>query len=282
MTYEEALRQGKNELREAGIRDADTDAFLLISHLTGKDRTFFLVHGKQELSEPEWSDYKEGIRLRKKHVPLQYITGETEFMGLPFYVNDSTLIPRIDTEFLTEEVLKELGDGAGVLDLCTGSGCILLSLMCYKNDIRGVGSDLSAEALDLAKRNAGHLAKLGKLKGKADFLRSDLFEKIQGKFDCIVSNPPYIRTGEIDGLEEEIKLYEPHRALDGSDDGLEFYRRIAEEAGDYLNENGKMFLEIGFDQGQEVREILKTQGYRNIEIRKDYSGNERVAVCLNR
>ncbi len=282
MTYEEALRQGKRELRDSGIRDADTDAWLLINHLTGKDRTFFLVHGRQEMPEREWQDYTERIRLRKKHVPLQFITGETEFMGLPFYVNDSTLIPRVDTEFLAEEVLKELRDGASVLDLCTGSGCILLSLMCYRNGIRGVGSDLSKEALDLAGKNAVRLAKLGKLKGKADFRRSDLFEELRGKFDFIVSNPPYIKTAQIDTLEDEVRLYEPRSALDGTADGLEFYRRIAKRAGDYLNENGKMFLEIGFDQGKEVREILKEQGYRNIEIRKDYSGNERVAVCLNR
>ncbi len=282
MTYEEALRQGKRELRESGIRDADMDAWLLINHLTGKDRTFFLVHGQQEMPEGQQRDYKERIRLRKEHVPLQLITGETEFMGLPFYVNDSALIPRIDTEFLTEEVLKELGDGAGVLDLCTGSGCILLSLMCLRNGIRGVGSDISKEALDLAGKNAVHLAKLGKLKGKADFLQSDLFEELRGRFDIIVSNPPYIRTEQIDTLEDEVRLYEPRIALDGTADGLEFYRRIAKEAGDYLNENGKMFLEIGYDQGNEVSEILKAQGYRNIEIRKDYSGNERVAVCLNR
>ncbi len=196
-------------------------------------------------------------------------------MGLEFLVSDKVLIPRIDTEFLVEEALIDINDGADVLDMCTGSGCILLSIMKYKNDINGVGADISDHALELAGKNAENLGI-----SNARFVHSDLFTEIQGKYDFILCNPPYIRSGEIDGLMEEVRLYEPHAALDGGEDGLFFYRKIAEGAKEHLVNGGALILEIGYDQGEDVSRILKEEGYGHIRVLKDYSGNERVVKCL--
>ena len=282
MTIAELLKAGERRLLDAGIGEAKTDAYLLLRYLTEKDRTFIFAHGDSEVSRADELTYREWLAKRSEHVPLQHIVGETEFMGLPFYSNPMALIPRIDTEFLVEEILKQLPDGAKVLDLCTGSGCILLSLMCYKKGIEGTASDISGKAIDLARMNEARLRRLGRLDGKITYCRCDLFEEIGGTYDLIVSNPPYIRTSEIETLMEEVRVYEPRIALDGSEDGLYFYREIAEKAGDHLNREGRIFLEIGAGQGRDVKEILESKGYRDVEIKRDYAGNERVASCLNR
>ena len=276
MKYNEALSKGQNILENSGIKDGKTDAFLLISYVTNKDRTFFLTYGdSEELSSAEEKEYLSLIQKRASHIPLQLLTGETDFMGLRFFVSEDVLIPRIDTEFLVEEALIHINDGADVLDMCTGSGCILLSLMKYKNGINGVGADISDHALNLARKNAESLGI-----SNARFVRSDLFTDIQGKYDHILCNPPYIRSGEIGSLMEEVRLHEPLTALDGGEDGLIFYRRIAEDAREHLAGGGSMIFEIGYDQGEGVSEILKEAGYGHIEVLKDYSGNERVVKCL--
>ncbi len=275
MTYSEALRKSTDYLREAGITDAETDARLLLMHVTGKDRTFFLAHGDEELTEREEKHYQLLTEKRGGHVPVQHLTGTMNFMGLDFDVAENVLIPRIDTEYLVEEAMTYVEDGARVLDVCTGSGCILLSLMRFKNDISGVGVDVSDDALELSRKNA---EKLGV--ENVQFIKSDLFRNVEGKFDYILSNPPYIRSSEIDGLMDEVRLHEPHLALDGGEDGLDFYRKIAHEAKDYLEPEGRLFFEIGFDEGDALREILSEEGYRDIEVVRDYSGNERVVRCL--
>ncbi|SKB51364.1 release factor glutamine methyltransferase [Lachnospiraceae bacterium] len=275
MTYSEALRKSTEYLKEADDKDAATDASLLLMHVTGKDRTFFLAHGDEELTEREETLYQLLTEKRGGHVPLQHLTGTMNFMGLDFNVSENVLIPRIDTEFLVEEAMTFVEDGARVLDVCTGSGCILLSLMRYKNDIEGVGVDISDDALALSEKNAEELEVQN-----VRFIKSDLFENVEGKFDYILSNPPYIRTSDIDGLMEEVRLHEPHLALDGGEDGLDFYRRIAHEAKDYLESEGRLFFEIGFDEGDALRQILTEEGYKDIEVVKDYSGNERVVRCL--
>lgn len=275
MTYSEALRKSTDYLREAGITDAETDARLLLMHVTGKDRTFFLAHGDEELTEREEKHYQLLTEKRGGHVPVQHLTGTMNFMGLDFDVAENVLIPRIDTEYLVEEAMTYVEDGARVLDVCTGSGCILLSLMRFKNDISGVGVDVSDDALELSRKNA---EKLGV--ENVQFIKSDLFRNVEGKFDYILSNPPYIRSSEIDGLMDEVRLHEPHLALDGGEDGLDFYRKIAHEAKDYLEPEGRLFFEIGFDEGDALREILSEEGYKDIEVVRDYSGNERVVRCL--
>lgn len=197
-------------------------------------------------------------------------------MGLSFYVNEHVLIPRQDTEILVEETAKFLRDGMQFLDLCTGSGCILLSLLHLKHGVEGTGVDLSPEALKVAKKNRERLG------AKAALIQSDLFDKIESAFDVIVSNPPYIKRAEIETLMDEVRLHEPYMALDGHEDGLYFYRKIAEEAPKYLRAGGGLFLEIGCDQGACVAELLRQQGFADVKVVKDLAGLDRVVEGFNR
>ncbi|MCM1121780.1 MAG: peptide chain release factor N(5)-glutamine methyltransferase [Eubacterium sp.] len=294
MTYAESYRWGQEQLAGAGIAEAKQDARLLLEWCCGTDRNTLLAHGDRIVSSEEYERYEECIAKRKKHVPLQHITGEQDFMGLTFIVNEDVLIPRQDTEVLVEEVLRYLHDGMRVLDMCTGSGCILLSLMHYSNDCEGVGVDLSEEALRIAEKNAEkilgwsgeHFAENDRAADGLTFgkrvrlVQGDLFEKLDSseKFDIIVSNPPYIKTDVIESLMPEVKEHEPHLALDGQEDGLFFYRKIIAQAGDYLTGGGMLFLEIGYDQGEEVRALMEKAGYAEVEVIQDYAGLDRV-VC---
>lgn len=270
MEYKKLYEWGLAKLQNVGIDEAALDARLLLEYVCDTDRNTLLVHGERPVSEEEQSRYEEYIEKRERHVPLQYITGEQEFMGLSFQVNENVLIPRQDTEILTEEALRELSDGMDVLDMCTGSGCILLSLLKYTNDCHGVGVDISEKALEVAEENNRRLGK------DAVFLQSNLFEKVEGKFDVIVSNPPYIRSDVIPTLMEEVKTYEPMSALDGREDGLYFYREIVKQAGEHLNRGGKLFFEIGCEQAEDVSKLLTDAGYKEVQVVKDLAGLDRV------
>ena len=269
------LRTGLRTLQVAGIEEAALDARLLLEAVCGTDRNDLLVHGEQPVAPEAEEKYLNWIRQRAEHIPLQQLTGEQGFMGLTFNVNEHVLIPRQDTEILVEEVLKELHDGMRVLDMCTGSGCILLSLLHYSNDCEGLGVDLSAEALEVAGRNVLKVLTPEKAE-HAHFLQSDLFEKVEGKFEIIVSNPPYIASAEVEKLMPEVRDHEPRMALDGTEDGLHFYRRIIEEAGKHLVSSGMLFFEIGYDQGQAVSELMRTEGYCDVQVVQDYAGLDRV------
>lgn len=279
-TYQELYRWGRERLSSAEVPDAETDARLLLEWCCGTDRNTLLAHGSREVSAQEHEQYQAGIDRRQRRVPLQYITGEQEFMGLTFLVNQDVLVPRQDTEVLVEEVLRNLHDGMRILDMCTGSGCILLSLLRYSNHCTGVGVDLSKEALQVAEKNAYRILQITPEEEKpcVRFLRSDLFQELKAeeKFDIIVSNPPYIRTGVIDTLMPEVREYEPMMALDGREDGLYFYRQIIAQAGAYLYREGMLFLEIGYDQGEDVARMMEEAGYTQVEVFKDYAGNDRV------
>ena len=275
MTYRECYEQGCRTLQAAGIEEAALDARLLLEAVCGTDRNDLLVHGEQTVAPEAEEKYLNWIRQRAEHIPLQQLTGEQGFMGLTFNVNEHVLIPRQDTEILVEEVLKELHDGMRVLDMCTGSGCILLSLLHYSNDCEGLGVDLSAEALEVAGRNVLKVLTPEKAE-HAHFLQSDLFEKVEGKFEIIVSNPPYIASAEVEKLMPEVRDHEPRMALDGTEDGLYFYRRIIEEAGKHLVSSGMIFFEIGYDQGQAVSELMRTEGYCEVQVVQDYAGLDRV------
>ena len=275
MTYRECYEQGCRTLQAAGIEEAALDARLLLEAVCGTDRNDLLVHGEQPVAPEAEEKYLNWIRQRAEHIPLQQLTGEQGFMGLTFSVNEHVLIPRQDTEILVEEVLKELHDGMRVLDMCTGSGCILLSLLHYSNDCEGLGVDLSAEALEVAGRNVLKVLTPEKAE-HAHFLQSDLFEKVEGKFEIIVSNPPYIASAEVDRLMPEVRDHEPRMALDGTEDGLYFYRRIIEKAGKHLVSSGMLFFEIGYDQGQAVSELMRTEGYCEVQVVQDYAGLDRV------
>lgn len=270
-TYKELLQTAKKMLLEQEIPDADLDAWYLMTYVFNINRTDYLLHGNKEVGEKEAVRYLSYVDERARHIPLQHLTGTQEFMGLEFDVSKEVLIPRQDTEILVEEILK-ICEGKSVLDMCTGSGCIIISLAKLGNLESAYGADLSEQALAIAKRNA---AKLG---ATVEFEQSDLFQQIKKSFDIIVSNPPYIRTSVIEELMPEVKDHEPHLALDGSDDGLKFYRSIAVRAKEHLNKKGYLFFEIGYDQGNDVKHILQKEGYADIIIKKDLSGLDRI-VC---
>ncbi|MFI3177152.1 MAG: peptide chain release factor N(5)-glutamine methyltransferase [Eubacteriales bacterium] len=270
MTYQEAYTNGMIILSEYGICNAKLDARLLLEYVGQLSLHDIFAHGERELSEELWKSYEGLLHERGTHVPLQYLTGEQEFMGLSFVVNKHVLIPRQDTEFLVEEGLLHIYDGMKLLDICTGSGCILLSAMHYKNDCSGVGVDISKMALEVARTNAKNLGI------QAEFMESDLLEKVQGKFDVVFSNPPYIRSELIDTLMEEVRDHEPRLALDGLEDGLFFYRRIVDGVRQHMNRGGYLLLEIGHDQSVSVSHLMEKAGFTHVEVQKDYAGNDRV------
>ena len=270
MNYTEAFLMGMQKLKEAQIGEAQLDARLLLEEVCGTDHNTLLCHGDREVSEAEEEQYRKALEQRAVHVPLQHLLGYQDFMGLRFQVNEYVLIPRQDTEILVEEAMRYLHDGMRILDLCTGSGCILLSLLHYSNDCEGTGVDISKEALQVAALNAELLGI------RADFLKSDLYEKVTGKFDLLVSNPPYIERKVIPTLMEEVREYDPYIALDGGEDGLDFYRRIIGGAQDYLKRGGQILMEIGSGQAQAVSELLYEAGFKEIDVCKDFAGLDRV------
>ena len=272
MNRKEAYELGIKTLTEAGIEEAKSDTLLLMDSICHVSRNDILVHGEMEMEAEVAQAFKEALQKRCTRIPVQHITNIQNFMGLDFYVNEHVLIPRFDTEILVEEVLKELHDGFSILDMCTGSGCILLSLLKYSNNCSGVGVDISENALAVAKENQKRLGL------EASFVQSDLFEQITGKYDIIVSNPPYIRSDVIPTLMEEVRLHEPILALDGTEDGLFFYRKIVKESTDYLNGGGWLFFEIGYDQGEEVKNLMEENGFKNVKVVKDYAGLDRVVL----
>lgn len=276
MTLREAWNFGKKRLTAAEVPDADLDAWYLLEWCTGVSRSHYLAYPDETISHDQEEQYRAALARRERRIPLQQITGEQEFMGLSFYVNEHVLIPRQDTEILVEETARFLKDGMQFLDLCTGSGCILLSLLHLKPGAEGTGADLSPEALKVAEKNRERLG------AKAALIQSDLFDKIEGAFDVIVSNPPYIKRTEIETLMDEVRLHEPYMALDGHEDGLYFYRKIAEEAPKYLRAGGGLFLEIGCDQGACVAELLRQQGFADVKVVKDLAGLDRVVEGFNR
>ncbi len=279
MQYQEIYRQGAAALKRAQIEEAALDARLLLEEVCGTDRTALYAHGERELTAEQEEQYLEMIGRRAERIPLQQIVGRTEFMGLTFMVNQDVLCPRPDTEILVEEVLKYLHDGMRILDIGTGSGCILLSLLRYSNDCFGVGADISEGALRLADDNATIvLQEETDVEERVRFVKSDLFEKIEGQFEIIVSNPPYIRRADIEDLMPEVRDHDPRVALDGGEDGLSFYRRITAGAKEHLPGGGMLFYEIGYDQGEAVRRIMEENGFREIEIVKDFSGLDRVVL----
>lgn len=270
MTYREALSLGEKILSMAGIAEVKTDAWLLFEWVAKLDRNFYYLHMEDEIPAEQLKEYEAVLKKRSERIPVQYIIGETEFMGLNFKVNSNVLIPRPDTETLVEEALKLAKPGIKVLDMCTGSGCIIISIVHYGKDIKGYASDISKSAINVAKENAKNN------QVSINFETGDLFDHIKEKYDMIVSNPPYIRTEEILTLMPEVQQFEPMQALDGMEDGLYFYRRIVEEAGAYLNEGGYLLFEIGHDQGEDVSALMLEAGFKNIRVIKDLAGNDRV------
>lgn len=282
MKLRELLTQAENRLNEAGVTEYKTDAWLLFLFVSQKNRTWYLMHMNDETDEffsnVQIAAYDEMIKKRCTHMPLQHITGHQEFMGLDFLVNEYVLIPRQDTEVLVEEALKIYKDHtemSQVLDLCTGSGCIAISMKKLANHpIAVTAVDLSEKALETAKTNAE------KNSCEVTFVLSDLFQNLERKqYDMILSNPPYICSDVIPTLMEEVKDYEPHMALDGEKDGLHFYREITKQAKDYLLPGGYLLYEIGCEQADDVENILYQHEFIKVRTKKDFAGLNRVVIA---
>ncbi len=273
-TYKDALEYGKQRLLECEIEDANLDAWLLLEYVSGISRSWYFIHENEEISEDDIEEYQILIEQRGKHIPLQQLTKEAYFYGMKFFVNENVLIPRQDTEVLVEQVLSlsKGKENLKLLDMCTGSGCILLALLANLKQASGTGVDLSEKALEVAQRNGEELGI------EISWVQSDLFDKVSGSYDIIVSNPPYIETSVIEGLMDEVKLYEPRMALDGTEDGLFFYREITMQAGKYLKNNGILAFEIGYNQGKAVSEFMKENGYEEVQVLQDLAGLDRVVT----
>lgn len=297
MTIQELWKEGNRILSAAGITDGMLDARYLLEWVSGHDYSFLLLNPSFEVTEEVEQRYGQAIQLRKNHMPLQYITGEQEFMGISFKVNTSVLIPRQDTEILVETVMEHLQRWKArkripkkdhpmrILDLCCGSGCIGLSIWkmlqqsrtemndnAHPEDIpwQIELADVSSQALQVAEANAKGLHADVKL------IETDLWSHLEGQYQIVVSNPPYIPSGVVDTLMPEVRDYEPRLALDGTEDGLEFYRRIIEGAKEYMEEEGYVFFEIGFDQADAVRQMLMNAGFGQIVVKQDLAGLDRV------
>lgn len=283
LTLQGLLEEGMEALSKAGVTEASLDAKYLLFEAFETDMTHFLLDRYQNLSEEENNirilNYRSKIEKRSQRIPLQQIIGSREFMGMEFYVNEHVLIPRQDTETLVELVLKDYkGMKPVILDMCTGSGCIAISLARLGGFDYVTGVDISKEALKVAEKNAENL--LGQ--GRITFMESDLFVSLeeQKKFDVIVSNPPYIPTKIIEGLEPEVRDFEPMLALDGKEDGLYFYRRLADEGRRYINAGGAVYFEIGYDQAEAVSDLLREAGFAEIRVIKDAAGLNRVVCAI--
>lgn len=280
MKIKDILIKANSILNENSIDDANMKSRILLSDLLGKNKEYLMIHADDEIEEGLSNIFFERIDRLKNHEPLQYIINKQEFMGFDFYVDKNVLIPQPDTEnlveeviFLTEKLRKNEKVELRILDLCTGSGAIAISISKLIRNCLVYASDISQDALKIAEENSS------RNQANVMFFESDLFEKISElyKFDIIVSNPPYIESDTINSLSEEVKN-EPILALDGGEDGLDFYRKIVKGAKKYLNQNGYLALEIGYNQRVEVEKILEENGYKNIYSRKDLAGNDRIVV----
>ncbi len=278
MTIEEVLKKAIFKLNDNNILDAVAKARILLAHTLNVNKEYLVIHSNEELDEIIVNKYIESTNKLINNVPLQYITNHQEFMKLDFYVDENVLIPRADTEILVEEVINKCNQNVEknykIMDLCAGSGAIGISIAKYVTNSEVVCVDISSKAIEVAKKNASS-NKIENIK----FVKSDMFKNIEEKFDIIVSNPPYIKKDVIQSLDKEVQN-EPIIALDGGNDGLDFYRIIVNEAYKYLNKNGELFLEIGYDQKNEVIEIIKnSEKYKNIYSKKDLYGNDRIVVA---
>ncbi len=285
MKLQEAFKKGIEVLGKSGIEDSAVDAGSILSHVLNKNRAFLYAYGDKELTSIEEDEYFRLIEKRRKREPVQYITGRQEFMGLEFFVNAGVLIPRPDTEILVETVLDYIkknpagreGSTVRILDIGTGSGCIAVSLAKFIPHALVIALDISEDALKTAAQNAVQNGVEDRIK----FIKSDLFQGIKedpfykNAFDIIVSNPPYIPSYEMAGLQEEVRDFEPEGSLGGGEDGLEFYREICTGSPEYLKPGGFLAFEAGYDQAERVKEIMSSN-FTEISIVKDYAQIFRV------
>lgn len=278
MRINELLEIGIEKLKTSQIKEPISIARRIMCFVLKKDKIYLVTNGNEEVEQSTKTEFLEAISKIQKHIPIQYITKKQEFMKMDFYVDENVLIPQPDTEIVVEEAIDIINRNklSKVLDMCTGSGILAISIAKYTDASKITAVDISEKALEVAEKNAIS----NDVDTKIKFIKSDMFKNISEKFDLIISNPPYIRTDVIKTLSEEVKN-EPILALDGGIKGLDFYNIIAENAKKYLNENGYLVLEIGYDQKTEVVNLLEVQEYSEIRVIKDMGGNDRVIVCKN-
>ena len=278
MRINELLEIGIEKLKTSQIKEPISIARRIMCFVLKKDKIYLVTNGNEEVEQSTKTEFLEAISKIQKHIPIQYITKKQEFMKMDFYVDENVLIPQPDTEIVVEEAIDIINRNklSKVLDMCTGSGILAISIAKYTDASKITAVDISEKALEVAEKNAIS----NDVNTKIKFIKSDMFKNISEKFDLIISNPPYIRTDVIKTLSEEVKN-EPILALDGGIKGLDFYNIIAENAKKYLNENGYLVLEIGYDQKTEVVNLLEAQEYSEIRVIKDMGGNDRVIVCKN-
>ncbi|MDO4487574.1 MAG: peptide chain release factor N(5)-glutamine methyltransferase [Eubacteriales bacterium] len=288
MTLRELAREGEEKLLRAEVPEARHDALKILFDTFDITKQEYIMYAESDIEgvfktlgpgiAMPLGLYRDRIMMRAARIPLQQILEKADFYGFTFKVNENVLVPRPDTEVLVETVLNEEKDSdrRALLDLCTGSGCIGISLMKHGNFDEVTLSDISVKALEVAALNAEWI--VSENIGNVHLVESDMFEKL-GKFDVIVSNPPYIRDDVIPTLMPEVRMYDPKIALKGGSDGLDFYRIIAREAHEHLNEGGRIYLEIGFDQAGDVAGLLSENGFKNIKTVKDYCENDRVVYA---
>lgn len=273
MTFRQLYQWGCQYLKEHQVVEYELDARYLLEDCFGFTRNDYLLQQDEPTDIEPRQKYQDWIVKRGTRIPWQYITQHVEFMGLDFFVNESVLIPRQDTECLIEEVLP-LCANKSVLDMCTGSGCIALSLMKYGKPSQVTAVDISGKALEVARMNAAQLRE------DVIFIESDLFDKVEESYDIIVSNPPYIAAEEYRTLFPEVKDYEPRLALEADKEGFDFYYKISEQASQYLTENGWLCFEIGCTQGDKVKAIMETNGFTQVVVKKDLAGLDRIVVGM--
>ena len=284
-TFHELLTQGTQLLMNAGIEEARLDAWLLLEYTADISRAWYYAHPESEVNEEIVSEYLSLCQKRAEHIPLQHLTHQACFMGYDFYVDERVLVPRQDTEVLAEEALQQLRNirNPRILDMCTGSGCLLLSLLMELPDATGIGVDISEAALAVAERNRKNLElERRAVLVQSDTFSGDYFQKNSGnislEYDMLISNPPYIPTEDIGKLMEEVRFHDPLLALDGREDGLYFYRRITEQAGKYLKPGGWLMYEIGCEQGADVSAIMQGEGFTEVTVKKDLAELDRVVI----
>ncbi|MCI5623747.1 MULTISPECIES: peptide chain release factor N(5)-glutamine methyltransferase [Anaerostipes] len=272
MNRREWVQHGQKILEEQNIDNASGEAWYMFSHCLNVSREDYLFGMTEEvLDEKGLIKYQDMIRKRaEERIPLQYLIGTQEFMGYTFLVTPDVLIPRADTETVLEEVIATGIRPEKILDMCTGSGCIAISLSLILKPGLCIGTDISEKALKIAKDNGENLSPMVK------FIQSDLFENVTGTYDLIISNPPYITTKECEKLMPEVRDHEPMLALDGKEDGQYFYRKIIKEAMDYLEPGGMLAFEIGYDQGEAVKKLMEAEGFVSVTIKKDLAGLDRL------
>lgn len=276
MNIQELLKIGIKKLKDSQIENPINIAKRLMCYTIKKDKIYLITNMEEEITQEQEHDYLEYISKIQNHMPIQYIVQNQEFMKMDFFVNENVLIPRQDTEIVVEEAIKIINKNKleKILDVCTGSGAIIISIAKYTKASNLVAIDISTKALEIAQKNAIS----NNVNNRIKFIQSNMFENVKEKYDLIISNPPYIKTAVIQELDEEVKR-EPIIALDGGNDGLNFYKIIAENAKKYLNTNGYLVLEIGYDQKEEVINLLRINKYKDIQCIKDFGNNDRVIIC---